>query len=651
MILAIDCGSTNHKVAIFDGNLRRLSSCSWPVAYTKRDNEVVEFDPEQLWRNTVSLIRRACAEAQVEPRHIRTISLASQAQTFTLASRAGAPVIPFLSWADKRAHEEAFELEKTLREFHRHCSFAAPVPQLQISKLLWLARRMPPAKRVGIRIMTLPSFLAFRLAGLHGEDANLAAMSGLYSLVRGDWWDEAIRASGWPREGFGQVVQPGSVLQAQRPCAELSLAPELTVVFAGNDQTAGAYANGARTKGLVLTLGTALVAYRFAGESPGPFQAGGCWGPFGGGGFYELLTRDEGCAALDWAVSELCPGDEAGFLELASAGLGGGAYFYPQRMRSPDAWQGSSDTPARARAVLEGIAFSMRQLVEPMTQPENGRAVTVIGGGSASDAWLRLLANILNRPASRGTGDILLGAAMLACPTVEPLPCPGGVWFDPEIKQVEEYERRYQQWLGHAPPRAENMNSPESRQAATPPGSEPQSPPSGGGQRSKPVPSPLPYTDIKTIGAADFYFAINATFRFILRRFGSEALRRYWQELGGNYYAPVSAAWKAGGLPAVAAYWRAFFAAEPDAQVEVTCAGEKVVLEVRICPAIKHLRAGSREIIPCYCQHCYFVSESMAAPAAFTVRVQGGAGSCRQTFLHRGEDLPEQKLEEIREVA
>ena len=75
-------------------------------------------------------------------------------------------------------------------------------------------------------------------------------------------------------------------------------------------------------------------------------------------------------------------------------------------------------------------------------------------------------------------------------------------------------------------------------------------------------PSPLPYRDTKPVGAADFYFAINATFRFILQRFGLEGLRGYWTDLGAQYYAPVSAAWQQRGLPGVAAYWRAFFAAE-----------------------------------------------------------------------------------------
>src|SRR5689334_17399130 len=123
--------------------------------------------------------------------------------------------------------------------------------------------------------------------------------------------------------------------------------------------------------------------------------------------------------------------------------------------------------------------------------------------------------------------------------------------------------------------------------------------------------SMLPYTDFKPKGAADFYFAINATFRFILDKFGMEGLRRYWTQLGQSYFAPVTERWKAGGLPGVAAYWKAFFGAEPGAEAEVFQEASSVVLDVRVCPAIQHLRVNKREIVPCYCQHCYFISEAM----------------------------------------
>lgn len=156
----------------------------------------------------------------------------------------------------------------------------------------------------------------------------------------------------------------------------------------------------------------------------------------------------------------------------------------------------------------------------------------------------------------------------------------------------------------------------------------------------------LPYPDAKDLGAADFYFGINATFRFIARKFGLPTLQRYWREMGGTYFAPVTVLWKRGGLPAVAEYWREFFQAEPGGEVSIESLPGKVLLRVHACPAISHLRKHGREICPQFCQHCYFVSEAMARPAGLSVRITGGNGTCRQEFT-AGQGGEPQNLEQI----
>ena len=160
----------------------------------------------------------------------------------------------------------------------------------------------------------------------------------------------------------------------------------------------------------------------------------------------------------------------------------------------------------------------------------------------------------------------------------------------------------------------------------------------------------LPYVDAKSVGAADFYLVINATFRYVLRKFGVEGLRRYWSEMGATYYAPVTDAWRRGGLDQVAHYWGAFFRAEPGAVVHVERCEDRVDLRVEVCPAIGHLRKHGRDIVPCYCQHCYFVSEAIAAPAGLTVRIEGGNGRCRQLFVSRDAGVPPQDLSQIEDA-
>lgn len=167
---------------------------------------------------------------------------------------------------------------------------------------------------------------------------------------------------------------------------------------------------------------------------------------------------------------------------------------------------------------------------------------------------------------------------------------------------------------------------------------------------NSPASSDLPYRDSKPQGSPDFYYAINATFRFLLRRFGHDEWRRYLGDLGRGYFEPVNRQWREGGLRAVASYWRAFFAAEPGARVEVGEHPDRVEVRVHECPAIKHLRAGGREIVREYCQHCFHLGSARAEASGLTFRLSGGNGSCQHTFARPEARLPSQEMSEIKEA-
>lgn len=162
--------------------------------------------------------------------------------------------------------------------------------------------------------------------------------------------------------------------------------------------------------------------------------------------------------------------------------------------------------------------------------------------------------------------------------------------------------------------------------------------------------SDLPYRDTKPQGAADFYYATNATFRFLLGRLGPAGWTRYLTDLGRGYFEPVNRQWRAGGLGAVARYWRAFFAAEPGAVVDVIESPDRVEVVVKECPAIKHLRAGGREIVREYCQHCYHLGVARAEAAGLTMRLAGGNGDCCHTYAMPAAGLAVQDMACIAEA-
>jgi hypothetical protein len=141
------------------------------------------------------------------------------------------------------------------------------------------------------------------------------------------------------------------------------------------------------------------------------------------------------------------------------------------------------------------------------------------------------------------------------------------------------------------------------------------------------------------MAAGDFYFAINATFRFFLRHHGEEGLRRYWTAMGTEHYAPLAERFREGGLPAVEQYWADFFRQEPGGDVVVSRSPEEVTIDVRDCPAIRWLRENNRDIVGPYCEHCHHVSSAIAGRAGMGFQLEGGGGTCRQHFT-RAEPAP-----------
>ncbi|MDZ7620772.1 MAG: hypothetical protein U1E05_27530 [Patescibacteria group bacterium] len=135
------------------------------------------------------------------------------------------------------------------------------------------------------------------------------------------------------------------------------------------------------------------------------------------------------------------------------------------------------------------------------------------------------------------------------------------------------------------------------------------------------------------MSAPDFYFAINAMFRHFHDRYGKDALVDHWRSLGREYYEGRAAAWRRGGPDAIAADWREYFSKEPQADVDVFRDPEAVTLDIRVCPAIKHLRDQGREAVPYFCEHCDHVSGAIAEQAGYRFRRTGGMGACRQRFV------------------
>jgi hypothetical protein len=138
------------------------------------------------------------------------------------------------------------------------------------------------------------------------------------------------------------------------------------------------------------------------------------------------------------------------------------------------------------------------------------------------------------------------------------------------------------------------------------------------------------------MSAGDFYYAINATFRFIHDNWGKEALIDYWTSMAKEYHAETADRFREGGLEEVQRYWADYFAGEPGGEVAVSLTEQGVEIDVRDCPAIRWLKDGGREIVPYYCEHCHYVSTAIVEQAGMAFKLDGGGRTFHQLFGLKG---------------
>ena len=423
MILALDLGSTSFKAGVFDRALTVRGSGSFPLQHDHAPGGRVELDAEHVALAIRRTIRGAIDEADVRPESIRAVSVTSQAQTFTVVDEADGVKMPFISWQDTRAQDAYESLRKNpaLADFGKHSSFGEILDVLQICQLKHLQTRRPGVISPRDRVFNLPTYFVHLCTGEAAIDDNLAAMSGLYSLVLEDWWPSALEACRLSREQLPKLVPVGSVAShTDRDAREFGLPEGIPVVLAGNDQTAGAFGADLHERGaLLITLGTAQVAYACTEEISAPDPA---WirGPYPGGRHYRMAADGCGGGVINWARTVLsgCRTDEAFFDQVDSAEPGcRGLVFDAELPAGRGAWRniGPHHTPAElARSIVENLVKRMGAMVRRLNAARPGGEILVAGGGSRSATWVRLLSEELGAPLAVTEADPLRGAARMA---------------------------------------------------------------------------------------------------------------------------------------------------------------------------------------------------------------------------------------------
>jgi len=480
-LLAIDQGTTSTRAMIFDREGRPAGQAQKEFPQHFPQPGWVEHDPEDIWRDTCSVVEGALAEAGIAAERVAAIGITNQRETSVLWDReTGEALHKAIVWQDRRTAELCERLRGEGHEsLVQERTGLLIDPYFSATKIAWLLDRIPDARaraeRGKVAFGTIDSFLLWRLTGgrVHATDATNAARTMIFDIHRQVWDRDLLDLLGIPVAILPEVRDSNAEFGATP--ADLFGAPVPIAGIAGDQQAAtvgqacfspgmtkSTYGTGCFA--LMNTGDTAVastnrllttIAYRLSGETTYALEGS----IFVAGAAVQWL-RDElkiiAAAADSEPLARAADLGQEVYLVPAFTGLG--APYWDPLARGAILGLTRASGPAEiAGAALEAVCYQTRDLLEAMTadgaQPP--AALRVDGGMVANDWLMQRLADLIGctveRPVVAET--TALGAAALAglgVGLMSSLDDVAGTWrsagqFVPAMAE-EERNRRYAGW-------------------------------------------------------------------------------------------------------------------------------------------------------------------------------------------------------------
>ena len=434
VIIGIDVGTSGVKVLACDEKCRVTASvtCEYPIFYPAPG--WTEQNPEDWYSASADGLRQL--KEKIGDAEIAGIGLSGQMHGMVALDKDSNVVRPAILWNDQRTASQCREILETAGGIAGLTGYTSNnmLTGFTAGKILWMKENEPQNYEKTVRIINPKDYILYRLTGKISTDVSDASGTGLFDVTNCRFSDELIEKIGLKTSFFAEPLRSGQIAGyiSDKAASETFVPAGTPVTAGGGDAVLSTIAMGVGTGNEVgVMVGTSGVVSLHSDSavdnSDGSVQlsraclgdkfhimgvtlaAAGSYGWFAetfGGTFREndaLAEKSEigagGVMFLPYINGERCPVNDA---EIRGSFTGISA---------------SSTRGDFARAVLEGVAMSLRQVYEKIDPGNKAERIILAGGGSKGNLWRQIFSDVFAKPvvtlngAGEGSG---FGAAIVA---------------------------------------------------------------------------------------------------------------------------------------------------------------------------------------------------------------------------------------------
>jgi len=473
-VLGIDVGTTACKCAVFEEDGAVLSVCADEYAVSGADLDCV-----MLFGTVKNIIKRAAAESNVK---IEAVCVSSFGETFVPVDKDGVPLAEAMLYTDLRGKNEAEELQ-THADTILTTAGVTPHQMYGLAKMMYLKRTSPDIYDKAHKLLQIQDYIIFRLCGEAVTDYSQASRTMAFDIHDKRFSQDILCFGGVEIDKMPAPMPSGTVVARILPSLadELGLDKSCQIVTGGHDQVCAALGAGVLGKGMgVDGIGTVECITPFLdkpldaertksyGFASVPYAAKGSFTTYAfiytGGALIKwyrenfLRYETEKCPDIYAHLGENLKKDPTGIFVLPHFAGAATPHMDGAATGAIIGLNLKTDKYDLYKAALEGITYEMMLNIEKLG--DAGAALSVlnaVGGGSRSDDWLQLKADMTGIPYRRiaNTEGGVTGAAMLAFTALgkfktlhdaaETFVKPGKL-FEPDLKQTAAYKELFEKY-------------------------------------------------------------------------------------------------------------------------------------------------------------------------------------------------------------